>query len=145
MIIVKSNVSNSCRTSGAAGGNYTPKLLESAASETETSMSMDSATQVSKVKGIQPTKPDPCKSAYRISFMFMTISMVGFLAYMPSWTFVMIETNNQDFWKTLSPTTFHICLILRRMSMVNPLCNPFIYGVFDKAFKEEMKKLFGKK
>ncbi|XP_071161459.1 cephalotocin receptor 1-like [Mytilus edulis] len=145
MIIVKSNVSNSCRTSGATGGTYTPKLLESAASETETSMSMDSSTQVSKSRGIQPTQPDPRKSAYRISFMFMTISIVGFLAYLPSWTLVMIETSNLEFWKKLSPATFHICLVLRRMYMVNHLCNPFIYGVFDKAFKEEMRKLFGKK
>lgn len=144
-IIVKSKVGNSCRTSGATGGTNTPKLLESAASETETSMSMDSPTRVSKARGIQSTHPDPRKSAYRISFMFMTISIVGFLAYLPSWTFVMLETNNPDFWKKLSPATFHICLVLRRMYMVNHLCNPFIYGVFDKAFKDEIRKLFCKK
>ncbi|XP_052103693.1 cholecystokinin receptor type A-like [Mytilus californianus] len=105
---------------------------------------IDTSPRVTGGKKILSTYSDPRKSAFRISFMFMTITIVGFLAYLPSWTFILIETNNPTFWKNLSTVSFHICLALRRMYMVNHLCNPFIYGVFDKAFREEVKKLFGK-
>lgn len=100
-------------------------------------------TRVTEEKDIF-TKTDQQKSIFRISFMFMTISLVGFLAYLPFWSFILIEANNPLFWKNMSSVSFHICLTLRRMYMVNHLCNPFIYGVFDKAFRVEVKKLFGK-
>ncbi|CAG2250228.1 unnamed protein product [Mytilus edulis] len=106
---------------------------------------LETTTRSIDVPDIHPTKPATRKSAYRISFMFMTISIVGFLAYLPSWIFILIETNNPEFWKNLSYVSFHICLALRRMYMVNHLCNPYIYGVFDKAFRDEVMKLFGKK
>ncbi|VDI16591.1 Hypothetical predicted protein [Mytilus galloprovincialis] len=91
-----------------------------------------------------PTKSNQQNAAFKISLMFMTISIVGFLAYLPSWTLIVIETSNPSFWKNLSSVSFRLCLVLRRMYMVNHLCNPFIYGVFDTAFRVEVKKLFGK-
>ncbi|CAG2250227.1 CCKAR [Mytilus edulis] len=109
----------------------------------ETNTRPNITTRVTEEKDIF-TKTDQQKSTFRISFMFMTISLVGFLAYLPSWSFIFIEANNPLFWKNMSSVSFHICLTLRRMYMVNHLCNPFIYGVFDKAFRVEVKKLFGK-
>lgn len=91
---------------------------------------------------VQSPSNDKMKSAFRISFMFMTISVVGFLAYLPSWVLIVIETNNPSFWDNLSVEAFQICLALRRMYMINHLANPFIYGVFDKAFRQEMRKMF---
>ncbi|VDI73851.1 thyrotropin-releasing hormone receptor [Mytilus galloprovincialis] len=111
----------------------------------DTNSSLDTTTRSTDAPNIHPTNPARSKSAYRISFMFMTISIVGFLAYLPSWIFILIETNNPEFWKNLPYVSYHICLALRRMYMVNHLCNPYIYGVFDKDFRDEVMKLFGKK
>lgn len=81
-------------------------------------------------------------AAFRNSLMFMTISLIAFLTYLPTWTFVVIETNNPLFWKNLSTTLFYVCLTLRRLYIFNHVANPFIYGVFDVAFREEIKRLF---
>lgn len=122
----------------APAGTFTRSEIQVVETRLETS------PRVTRERHILSSSSDPRKSAFRISFMFMTISIVGFLAYLPSWTLVLIETNNPTFWKNLSTASFHICLALRRMYMVNHLCNPFIYGVFDRAFREEVKKLFRK-
>ncbi|XP_063418684.1 thyrotropin-releasing hormone receptor-like [Mytilus trossulus] len=104
---------------------------------------LETATPNTEASG-KHTKSNQQNGAFKISLMFMTISIVGFLAYLPAWTLIVLETNNPSFWKNLSSVSFHICLVLRRMYMVNHLCNPFIYGVFDTAFRVEVKKMFGK-
>ncbi|XP_062594327.1 uncharacterized protein LOC134255800 [Saccostrea cucullata] len=103
---------------------------------------VNSVSQLESRKQKKMPKPDAKRNAFRVSFMFMTISFVGFLAYLPSWSFIVIETNNPTFWKKLSTTAFHVCLTLRRMYMFNHFANPFIYGVFDVAFRKEIGKLF---
>ncbi|XP_052103538.1 uncharacterized protein LOC127737038 [Mytilus californianus] len=136
----------SVTTSDATGQTYAPKIqvnLQSATSDTE--ISMETSTRINEPEEKYPTKTATKKSTFRISFMFMTISIVAFLAYLPSWTFIVIETNNPAFWKSLPPTAFHICLTLRRMYMINHFCNPFIYGAFDNAFREKIKNIFCKK
>lgn len=113
--------------------------------DAESSVVESSVVSVSQLEAKQRKPKDKSGSkgaAFRVSFMFMTISFVGFLAYLPSWTFILIETKNPLFWKTLSTTAFHICLTLRRMYMLNHVANPFIYGAFDVAFRQEIKKLF---
>lgn len=52
----------------------------------------------------------PKIAAFCVSFMFMTISFVGFLAYLPSCTLIVIETNNSSFWNNLPPTVFQVCV-----------------------------------
>ncbi|CAC5395293.1 unnamed protein product [Mytilus coruscus] len=133
------------RNSSIVTAGNDPKIqviLQSPTGETETRI--ENATRSTEALGM-PTKSNQQKSTFKISFMFMTISLVGFFAYLPSWTLIIIETNNPSFWTNLSSVSFHICLVLRRMYMVNHVCNPFIYGVFDNVFRVEVKKLFGKK
>ncbi|CAC5395294.1 CCKAR [Mytilus coruscus] len=115
--------------------------VENVSVTTSCTVEKKTTTRSTEAQDIHPTKPAPRNTAYRISFMFMTISIVGFLAYLPSWIFILIETNNPEFWKNLPYVSFHIRLTLRRMYMVNHLCNPFIYGVFDR---EEVRKLWKK-
>lgn len=115
------------------------QVAESSCTAAESSVNSMSQLGVEKQKTKQKT--DSRTTAFRVSFMFMTISFVGFLAYLPSWTFILIETSNPLFWKNLPSTAFHVCLTLRRMYMFNHLANPFIYGVFDVAFRQEIKKL----
>ncbi|CAC5424418.1 unnamed protein product [Mytilus coruscus] len=147
MKCVKVRIDNvSITTSDATGQTYAPKIqvnLQSATSDTE--ISMETSTRINEPEEKYPTKTATKKSTFRISFMFMTISIIAFLAYLPSWTFIVIETNNPAFWKSLPPTAFHICLTLRRMYMINHFCNPFIYGAFDNAFREKIKNIVCKK
>lgn len=127
--------------------SYVSKHQTSMSAATESSEALESS--VHSMSKLEPTKQkkahqksDARRGAFRVSFMFMTISFVGFLAYIPSWTFIVIETNNPVFWKSMSTTVFHVCLALRRMYMLNHFANPFIYSVFDIAFRQEIRKLF---
>ncbi|XP_061196828.1 uncharacterized protein LOC133205102 [Saccostrea echinata] len=121
-----------------------PQKFTSVATESSEVLetSVNSVSQLEPRKQKKTPKSDAKRNAFRVSFMFMTISFVGFLAYLPSWSFIVIETNNPTFWKKLSTTALHVCLTLRRMYMLNHFANPFIYGVFDVAFRQEIRKLF---
>lgn len=61
----------------------------------------------------------------RLTVMFMVISITAILSYIPSWAMIAIETYNPDIWDKMTSPVFHICLIFRRMYILNHLCNPF--------------------
>jgi hypothetical protein len=133
--------------SDATASAYAPKITNPTSvstSDLDTSV-VDTFSKLNVVENKPSSQRDAMKSTFRISFMFMTISIVGFLAYLPSWVFIVIETNNPFFWKRLPVAAFHVCLTLRRMYMINHLANPFIYGVFDKVFRREITNMFCKK
>lgn len=132
-------------TSNSTCITKTNNSAHSVSNNSDVETSVDNIHKPNTGKTIQSPSNDKMKSAFRISFMFMTISVVGFLAYFPSWVLIVIETNNPSFWEQLSVEAFQVCLTLRRMYMINHLANPFIYGVFDKAFRQEMRKMFCKK
>jgi hypothetical protein len=81
-----------------------------------------------------PKNPKPWKILSSFSFLgeFMTISVVGFLAYLPSWVLIVIETNNPSFWDQLSIEAFQVCLTLRRMYMINIWQN--YKAIWDKNY-----------
>lgn len=78
----------------------------------------------------------------RLSVMFMVISITAILSYIPSWAMIAIETYNTDIWDKMTSPVFHICLTFRRMYILNHLCNPFIYGIFDIQFRQHVRKVF---
>jgi hypothetical protein len=131
--------------SDATASTYAPKITNpTSVSTSDLDTSVDKFSKLNVVKNKPSSQKNGMKSTFRISFMFMTISIVGFLAYLPTWVFIVIETNNPFFWKRLPVAAFHVCLALRRMYMINHLANPFIYGVFDKVFRREITKMFRK-
>ncbi|XP_048752212.2 cephalotocin receptor 1-like [Ostrea edulis] len=81
-------------------------------------------------------------SVQRLSIMFMVISFTAIASYFPSWIFIAIETYKSNFWKEMSEPLFQICVILRRMYILNHLSNPFIYGMYDFAFRQQIQRLF---
>ena len=67
----------------------------------------------------------------KLSLMFMTIYLVGFLAYIPSWSFIIVESNNPSFWEDLPVGALQVCLVFRIAYLLIHTANPFIYGLFD--------------
>ncbi|XP_063418699.1 nematocin receptor 2-like [Mytilus trossulus] len=125
---------------------YVPSVqvnFQTATSDTD--FTIETSNRINEPQEKHFTQTATRKSTFRISFMFMAITIVAFLAYLPTCIFIVIETNNPAFWNDLTPTAFHICLTLRRMYMVNHFSNPFMYGAFDNAFREKIKKMFCKK
>ena len=80
-------------------------------------------------------------SARRYSFMFMVISLVAILCYIPPWILILVESKNDNFWNNLTYSEAQVCSLIRRLYIVNHIVNPFIYGFFDSKFRHEVKKL----
>lgn len=80
-------------------------------------------------------------SARRYSVMFMVISLIAILCYIPPWTFVILEAKDSNFWRSLTYEEVQIFLTIRRLYIVNHIANPFIYGFFDQKFRGEVKSL----
>ncbi|XP_052100195.1 cholecystokinin receptor type A-like [Mytilus californianus] len=78
---------------------------------------------------------------YRFSYMFMLISFLALLSYIPPIVLILLESRNDNFWNNMSQNKLLLLLFLRRLYMLNNFVNPFVYGCFDTAFKKELKKM----
>ncbi|KAK3100435.1 hypothetical protein FSP39_019928 [Pinctada imbricata] len=80
-------------------------------------------------------------SARRYSLMFMVISLVAILCFIPPWILILLESKNDYFWNNLSYSAAQACSVIRRLYIVNHIANPFIYGFFDSKFRHEIKRI----
>lgn len=78
----------------------------------------------------------------RYSIMFMVISLIAIICYIPPWTFVILEAKDSTFWRRLTYEEVQVFLVIRRLYIVNHIANPFIYGFFDPKFRREVKNVF---
>ncbi|XP_062586422.1 octopressin receptor-like [Saccostrea cucullata] len=90
---------------------------------------------------INRSKKKPVSNGRRYSIMFMVISLVAIVCYIPPWTFVILEAKDSDFWRSLTFDEVQVFLIIRNLYIVNHIANPFIYGFFDPKFRREVKNL----
>lgn len=77
---------------------------------------------------------------HKYSWMFMTITIVFVIAFIPWNVITTLEALDPMFWNKLSGTKLALCFFVYRLYLINHMANPFIYGFFDGAFRQEMKK-----
>lgn len=77
---------------------------------------------------------------HKYSWMFMTITIVFVIAFIPWNVITTLEALDPMFWNRLSGTKLAVCFFVYRLYLINHMANPFIYGFFDGAFRQEMKK-----
>jgi hypothetical protein len=78
---------------------------------------------------------------YKYSYMFMTITVVFVIAYLPRIVIMLLESVYvHSFWKQPDSAIIGL-LFLYRLYIVNHVVNPFIYGFFDAKFRHEVKRL----
>lgn len=78
---------------------------------------------------------------YKYSYMFMTITVVFVIAYLPRIVIMLLESIFvQTFWLK-SDSAIVGLLFLYRLYILNHVVNPFIYGFFDVKFRHEVKYL----
>ncbi|XP_060080011.1 cholecystokinin receptor type A-like [Ylistrum balloti] len=94
--------------------------------------------------GTRKTKKKKDKWAtHRYSLMFMTISAITGVTYVPSLIVNMcINLDSDEFWIYFSSIERQVYLFIFQFFLLNHVSNPFIYGFFDSSFRAEMKKLF---
>ncbi|XP_033735344.1 alpha-2Da adrenergic receptor-like [Pecten maximus] len=78
---------------------------------------------------------------HRCTYMFMTITLIFFVSYIPRVVLMLLESLDPDFWSSLSNSQIQLCYFLYRMYLLNHVTNPFIYGLFDSRFRSKAKRL----
>ncbi|XP_061185275.1 uncharacterized protein LOC133193349 [Saccostrea echinata] len=80
-------------------------------------------------------------TAHRYTIMFIVISFVAIVTYIPPWIFIIMETRDHDFWSELTYSESVTFIIIRRIYIINHVINPVIYGLFDGRFRYTLKKM----
>ncbi|KAK3097665.1 hypothetical protein FSP39_011904 [Pinctada imbricata] len=78
----------------------------------------------------------------RLTIMFMMITLVTILSYIPLWIFVLLDVLNPRRWFLMSDYELHLFYFLRTLSVVSYLSNPFIYAYYDRMFRQTVMRVF---
>ncbi|XP_076113807.1 cholecystokinin receptor-like [Mytilus galloprovincialis] len=96
----------------------------------------------SKVKHSTGSADINKRLVHKFTIMFMMITIVFLICYIPKVILIVIEGLNPYFWQNFSDNELPGILFIYRMYIVNNVINPFIYAFMDIDFRKETKKLF---
>ena len=84
-------------------------------------------------------------STRRLTFMFMTISVTNIVSNIPTIIYVILCVNDPEAWfRNTYGFLQQMFQFMRAMRVVNHAFNPFLYGLFDGKFRDEIRSLFCK-
>ena len=99
----------------------------------------------SSFNSTKPPKLPPRKHS-KITKIMLTITSVFVLSYAPALVITIYSFIRPEIWDTMTQFETVISEFFLRFYLVNNICNPFIYGFWDKRFKREivitLKKIF---
>ncbi|XP_062612021.1 muscarinic acetylcholine receptor M3-like [Saccostrea cucullata] len=78
---------------------------------------------------------------HRFTIMFMLITGICFLCYLPKIFLLILESVMTSFWVSIPDQYLGFVLFLYRFYIFNNVCNPIIYCLFDFRFRREIKFL----
>ncbi|XP_063400377.1 cholecystokinin receptor-like [Mytilus trossulus] len=96
----------------------------------------------SKVKHSTGSSDINKRLVHKFTIMFMMITIVFLICYIPKVILIVIEGLNPYFWQNFSDNELPGILFIYRMYIVNNVINPFIYAFMDIDFRKETKTLF---
>ncbi|XP_033745144.1 bombesin receptor subtype-3-like [Pecten maximus] len=73
----------------------------------------------------------------RLSLIFMLITLVFLICYVPKVGMMLYESQNEKFWIELSPSELSGFRFIYTAFIINNIINPIIYGFFDRRFRNE--------
>ena len=77
---------------------------------------------------------------FKISILFMCISIVFITTFTPRLVIMVAESANKSFWHELTDNQIRVTLFFYRFYIVNNIVNPFLYAAFDSRFTEAIKE-----
>ncbi|XP_060069045.1 orexin receptor type 2-like [Ylistrum balloti] len=78
---------------------------------------------------------------YRLSIMFMLITGVFVVCFIPKLAMMVFESRQEQFWFTLDISGYKVFRFLYTMYIINSIANPIIYGFHDRKFRQELASL----
>ena len=76
----------------------------------------------------------------RFTWMFLIMTFVAIISYVPKATLFMFESLDTKFWQGFSDFGRAAVEVSYRLHALHHTCNAFIYGYFDTHFRAEIKK-----
>ncbi|XP_052078219.1 5-hydroxytryptamine receptor-like [Mytilus californianus] len=80
----------------------------------------------------------------KFSLMFVIITAVAVVCYIPVGMVVLLEGIFPDFWERMSETVAATVLLLYHTYIINSILNPILYTFMDAEFSRALKELFEK-
>ncbi|XP_063414988.1 thyrotropin-releasing hormone receptor-like [Mytilus trossulus] len=80
----------------------------------------------------------------KFTLMFVIITVVAVVCYIPVGMVVLLEGIYPDFWERLTKTESVIVLLLYHTYIINSILNPILYTFMDAEFSKALKHLFEK-
>lgn len=80
-------------------------------------------------------------SSHRYSYMFMVIALAFMLSYLPQFILLFVGIGDTMFWVKRTKIELSLFSFIREMNVINNIVNPFVYGFFDRHFRQETRKL----
>ena len=82
------------------------------------------------------------KEANKTTKTVSLITVIFIICYIPYLTFGIVFGLNPEFKSYLNEEELIVYRLAMRLSLVNNVCNPFIYGIFDKRFMQLCKDMY---
>lgn len=79
---------------------------------------------------------------HKLTIMFMLITFVFLICYIPKVILLLIEGLDPNFWENFSDSERSAVLFIYRIFILNNVVNPFIYAFMDLEFRKEVKSMF---
>ncbi|XP_061196295.1 neuromedin-U receptor 2-like [Saccostrea echinata] len=76
----------------------------------------------------------------RFTWMFLIMTMVAMVSYVPRATLLMFESLDSQFWISFPDFWRSVVEVAYRLHALHHACNALIYGYFDTRFRAEVKK-----
>lgn len=83
-------------------------------------------------------KPSLSRQHYKITKIMLIITSIFMLSYAPALAVTIWSIVNPGFWDELTERETIICEFFLRFYLLNNVCNPFIYGFWDRRFNREV-------
>lgn len=87
-------------------------------------------------------KGDSSKKKTNLSLMFMIITILFFVLYLPRMITSILESKSAGLWETLTVEQYAVVGMLEILYILNYVTNPFVYAFMDFKFKTELKRMF---
>ncbi|XP_048775766.2 cholecystokinin receptor-like [Ostrea edulis] len=79
------------------------------------------------------------KVVHKFTLMFMLITIIFLICYIPKVIIMLLEASNTKFWEGFTDSGRSGVLFVYRIYILNTVTNPFIYAFLDNKFTKEIK------
>lgn len=79
--------------------------------------------------------------AHKSSIMFIVITIVTILSFIPTWIFILFDSVNPGRWFRVSNLELQLFLFMRCLHAIGYTANPVIYAYYDRSFRRELKAM----